>query len=104
MLKPISLSRRYVWLAFLVLIPYVGSYYFLSRLGFRDSDEHHMIGFYFVTPLTPERACLNTACVVFYSPLILIDNVMGTGRYPGISMPLSQLEARKHPSKQRCQE
>jgi hypothetical protein len=68
----------------ILLTLYVGSYYVLSRRGFREADELKWHGFYFVNPPrdSPTWRRWNYSLVTFYSPLIWIDNALGTGRTP----------------------
>jgi hypothetical protein len=79
------------------LLAYVGSYYVLSRRGFREADRVGFKGFYFVSPRPPwegggsERE--NIQRDRFYWPLIQLDWMLGTGRHPaaepmwGVSNP-----------------
>jgi hypothetical protein len=65
------------------VLAYVGSYYILSRRGFREADQYGFKGFYFVTPVyggASERA--NQQRFQFYWPLIQLDILLGTGRHP----------------------
>jgi hypothetical protein len=66
------------------VLAYVGSYYVLSRRGFRESDRYGYKGFHFVPPVYgggSERA--NERYFRFYWPLIRLDEFLGTGRPPG---------------------
>ena len=73
----------------IALALYVGSYYVLSRQGFRQADREKWHGFYFVNPPRDSRSWRqwNYSLVTFYFPLIWVDNAMGTG-YPPASEPL----------------
>jgi hypothetical protein len=71
-----SRRRRLLILATVLLALYVGSYLILSRRGFiRD-------GYFFPPQETASWRVCNYRCVAFYSPLILIDNLLGTGKRP----------------------
>lgn len=61
---------------------YVGSYIFLSRQAFREADRHNMAGFWFVNPPRDSEnwRSLNYGLARFYYPLIVVDNLLGTGR------------------------
>jgi hypothetical protein len=61
---------------------YFASYFFLSRLGFEQSDDLGVAGVYFVVPDTPLRAVANRFCVVIYFPMIVLDCEVGQGRWP----------------------
>jgi hypothetical protein len=69
---------------------YVGSYYRLSRIGFREADRWNVDGFYFCDLTNPELDDVNQALATFYRPLIAIDVALGTGRRPA-SAPLRGL-------------
>jgi hypothetical protein len=64
-------------------IGYVGSYYVLSRRGFREADRYGFKGFYFVTPVRDgSSGQANARRYLFYWPLIQLDLILGTGRHP----------------------
>ncbi|NUQ61344.1 MAG: hypothetical protein HUU20_02580 [Pirellulales bacterium] len=76
---------------------YVSSYLALSRQGFAGCDACNAEGFYFFLP--PEETthwsvwwwrCRNHTLVGVYYPLIMLDNLIGTGR-PVASEPIWQL-------------
>ena len=63
------------------VLAYVGSYYVLSRRGFREADKYGFKGFFFVPPVYgggSEPA--NYRYFRFYWPLIRLDRFLGTGR------------------------
>jgi len=61
---------------------YVATYLGLSRNGFRYADRVNADGFYFVEPRNEAADTMNCACTIVYSPLIFLDNLIGTGRPP----------------------
>ena len=63
------------------LLVYVSSYMVLSRQGFAKADAIELEGLWFFTPEDGNgwRVCHYT-CVIAYLPLVLIDNLMGSGR------------------------
>jgi hypothetical protein len=64
-----------------ILFLYAASYYFFSRRGFAVSDRYNIEGFYFLKPFpTMQWRIVNYSMIIFYYPLILIDNSIGTGR------------------------
>ena len=76
-------KHRKKWLvwALVLLLAYVGSYAVLSRRAFREAEECGNLGFYFFTPEdTGAWHVKNYGLVFLYYPLILIDNILGTGR------------------------
>ena len=82
---------RKKWVRFtlvLLLALYIGSYLLLSRRGFHISDEYGMKGFVFCPLRDPASFRLHFACVVFYAPLIVVDNLVGTGRRPDLNEPM----------------
>jgi hypothetical protein len=84
--------KRWRWALVLALLCYVGSYLALSRVGFAWADQYGAKGFYFVEPRDTRLWRLeNSTCVCVYCPLIIIDNWLGTGRWPG-SEPLWGLD------------
>ncbi len=87
------MARRIRWLrvvAVATLILYVGSYYGLSRRGFREADRYGAEGFYFVFPRDRLSENVDLACYCAYWPLVQIDVVVGTGRVHA-SLPLHTL-------------
>ena len=73
-----------------LLVLYVGSYLVLSRRAFQVADATNAEGFYFVEPSSDAAWLVHEACCVFYYPLILLDQLLGTGRPPA-SRPLGGL-------------
>ncbi|HUG20462.1 MAG TPA: hypothetical protein VMM56_15855 [Planctomycetaceae bacterium] len=60
---------------------YVSSYLVLSRRGFAEADAWQAEGFYFLTPRDSAAWRFGNSSLDFiYTPLILIDNTIGTGR------------------------
>jgi hypothetical protein len=75
------------------LLAYVGSYYVLSRRGFRETEELGFKGFYFVMPEPGDGSSqANARHIRFYWPLIQLDLFLGTGRHPAAD-PLWGLDA-----------
>ena len=76
----------------ILLASYVGSYLVLSRRGYAEADEYHMIGFYYFLPEnSDEWRSKERAFELFYWPLNEIDQAIGTGRPLGAE-PLWGLE------------
>jgi len=65
-----------------VAVLYVATYLGLSRAGFRYADRVNCEGFYSVEPRDEAADRINYACTIVHYPLILIDNLIGTGRPP----------------------
>lgn len=64
-----------------LLLVYMSSYLMLSRRAFARADAMGLGGLWFFTPEDGEHWRLgHYKCVVVYSPLIVMDNLMGTGR------------------------
>ena len=78
-------------LVVVVAVLYVGTYLGLSRAGFRYADRVNCDGFYFVEPRDEAADAIHYGCTIVYYPLILIDNLIGTGRPPGHA-PMRNLE------------
>lgn len=77
------ISRRRLCLFLIIGFTYVFSYLVLSRGGFVLSDRLGVGGFYFFEPRDSNVwRITNYSCVVFYYPLIALDNLIGTGRRP----------------------
>jgi hypothetical protein len=71
-----------------LLVVYISSYLVLSRRGFAEADAWQAEGFYFLTPRDSAAWRFgNYSLVAIYSPLILIDIAIGTGR-PIASEPM----------------
>ena len=82
------LKRRVVLAVAVLTLVYVGSYIALSRAAFAEARRTGVAGFYFITPRdTDWWRCSNYGCVALYRPLIVLDNCLGTGRWPA-SEPL----------------
>lgn len=64
------------------MLAYAGSYYVLSRRGYREADQHGLHGFYFVLPTTKAENTTNARFNRLYWPLIQVELVLGTGRLP----------------------
>ncbi len=62
-----------------VLASYITLYLVLSRIGFQWAKAIHSRGFYFVYPTGTVSAVANYTCVVVFYPLIVVDNLLGTG-------------------------
>jgi len=76
--------RLTIFLVAALLIAYLGSYLVLSRRAFAEADSQYIKGFYFFPPRESDswQFC-NRACFWLYYPLIVVDNSVGTGRWPG---------------------
>ncbi len=61
---------------------YFASYFYLSRLGFDQSEDVGVAGVYFVVPDTPIRSVANRFCVVVHYPMVVLDCAAGQGRWP----------------------
>jgi hypothetical protein len=64
----------------LVGLIYVGSYFVLSRQGFRQADAAGFDRFYFCSPDRPAADSINSGLDTLYWPLIRVDVSLGTGR------------------------
>jgi hypothetical protein len=64
------------------MLAYVGSYYVLSRRGYREADRYNWHGFYFVLPSTEAESKTNARFNRLYWPLIRVELFIGTGRDP----------------------
>jgi hypothetical protein len=74
--------RRAIIVVALMLL-YVGSYLALSRQGFAQADQWYAKGFCFFTPRDSGLwRVSNYGCIAIYYPLIVVDNYLGTGRWP----------------------
>jgi len=62
-----------------VFVTYVILYLVLSRIGFQWAKATDSSGFYFVFPLGTISTTVNYTCVVVFYPLIVVDNMLGTG-------------------------
>lgn len=65
------------------LVVYVASYATWSRIAFARADHLGASGFYFVTPWNATAWRINRLVVALYSPLILVEHLLGTGRSIG---------------------
>lgn len=62
---------------------YLGSYIWLSRLGYAEADRYHSEGFYYFPPENSDTwKFKNRSCVYLYFPLNFVDRILGFGRYP----------------------
>jgi len=84
------MSKRRITVLVLLML-YAGTYLALSRAGFRWADRTNVEGFYFVEPRNEVADKVHHACTIVYYPLILTDNLIGTGRPPAHA-PLRRLE------------
>ena len=65
----------------IVLAIYVVSYGVMSRQAFIRSDSYELEGLWFATPIDGDGwRRRHYGCAVFFAPLILVDNAIGTGR------------------------
>jgi hypothetical protein len=84
-------------LAFLVLV-YVASYITMSRRGFRWADEYGFKGYYFYPyEDTDEWRGREYGTRWLFSPLIVLEHMLGTGRAPA-GEPLHGLSADRTPN------
>ena len=74
----------------LVGMIYVGSYFVISRPGFRQADAAGVDGFYFCSPDRSAADSINNWLDTVYLPLIRVDVALGTGR-EAASAPLRGL-------------
>ena len=87
-----KLDKRTKWSLFgailLVAVPYFFSYWHLSRRGYAEADNLELEGFYYF-PLenTDEWRRKNFLCVRLFTPINLLDRMLGYGRPPA-SEPL----------------
>ena len=87
-------GRRYVMILLAAtLVAYVGSYLALSRRAFREADKIGMTdSFAFMPPEnTDSWRRWHYGLLCLYSPLVLIDNLIGTGRHPMLSEPMWEI-------------
>jgi outer membrane protein assembly factor BamB len=82
MIKRTRRRRLLLAVGFVVAL-YLVSYVLMSRVGFRYANMSESAGFYFVPPATPRGYAVHAFFVAAYSPLIALDNFVGTGRPPG---------------------
>jgi hypothetical protein len=84
-------ARRWWLIAIVLVVAYVASYLILSRRGFAQTEALGGKGFYFFSPedTATWRTC-NYGCVVLFYPLIVADNLLGTGK-PVANEPLWHL-------------
>ena len=75
----------------MVLLAYAGTYLWLSRTGFNSADTYDADGFYFVEVDSPATFRVHRVLTLVFSPAILIERVLGTGRDPA-KEPLWGLE------------
>ena len=81
---PVRKSRRLVSVCVALLgMIYVGSYFVLSRQGFRQADAAGFEGFYFCAPNRSAADSINNGLDTLYWPLIRVDVSLGTGREAG---------------------
>lgn len=76
-------KRRTMMLWAFLLFLYIGSYLWLSRRGFDEARAWNAKGFYFFSPQDSDTwRYANQTCVYLYSPLIVVDEQLGTGMSP----------------------
>lgn len=75
---------QYILFAIIVLaFVYVGSYLFISRRGYAEARQADWPGFYYFTPENSDRwRRLNNGCRIFFAPLNMIEQWLGTGMTP----------------------
>ena len=80
----------------LALVAYVASYLVLSRRGMEEARKHKFIAYFFVRPrgYSDRDLSLHYKLVSFYSPLIAVDNMLGTRPPPctGVALSLGKPE------------
>jgi hypothetical protein len=84
-----------------LLLCYVSSYIVLSRRGFamcREAGMNDMGLYFFVPEESASWRWRNYGCVVFYYPLVQIDNTFITGRGIGCE-PLWRLSDKRRSSR-----
>ncbi len=80
----IHLSRKGRFIAVMMLVAYVASYFLWSRISARVYSEPWGVeGFYFVFPTSARAKLINHWITFFYFPMVYIESVLGTG--PGIA-------------------
>jgi hypothetical protein len=94
---------RRVWavaVVLLLLLAYLALYLILSRQGFALSEAVGAKGFYFCFPVEDTKSwrIRNRTCVLFFCPLIVVDNWVGTGE-PVAGEPLFHLSGRSEKGK-----
>ncbi len=80
----------------LALVAYVVSYLVLSRRGMDEATKHKFIAYFFVSPkgYSDKDLSLHYKLVRFYSPLIAVDDLLGTRPPPctGVTLRLGEPE------------
>lgn len=84
-------KRHYVFLTLTIAV-YLASYVVLSRRGYAEADRYHSEGFFY-SPLERSGAWQfkHYGCVILFWPLNQLDQLIGTGRPPQLSVPLMDL-------------
>ena len=86
------LSRSLLIASFILLClftAYVTSYIVYSRRAFSRCEAVGFVGFYFIPPEnTDVWRIKNYGCVLFYYPLIVVDEWIGTGKGVAWGEPL----------------
>jgi hypothetical protein len=83
--------RRVLIIGGFLLVLYVGPYVGLSRRGYAEARQNHMVGFYYFIPEDSDFWRLrNYFCVLVFYPLNIVDRCLGTGEPPA-KEPLSGL-------------
>jgi hypothetical protein len=75
--------RRLLIISGLLLVLYVGMYMGLSRRGYAEACQYHMVGFYYFTPEDSDSwRFRNYLCVFLFYPLNVVDERLGYGIGP----------------------
>lgn len=83
--------KKIVIPAVLCVVIYVASYVMLSRRGYAEMEQNNFAGFYYIPAADTDMSRLeNRVCACLFSPLNLIDQMLGCGRPPA-SEPLWNL-------------
>jgi hypothetical protein len=74
--------RRLIFIGILLAV-YICTYVGLSRRGYAEAREWHMVGFYYFTPEDSAFwAFKNYSCVCLFYPLNAVDRWLGYGEAP----------------------
>ncbi len=83
-MKIIQLNRKVCFVAVMMFVAYVASYFLWSHISARVvSKPRGMEGFYFVFPSSARAKLINHWITIVYFPLVYIEGVLGTG--PGLA-------------------
>ncbi len=82
--------KRWVRGAAIFLAVYIAAYAVLSRWGMAQSRELQLAGWYFFVPRkdSSSRHYLHLGCIAAFSPLIVLERVLGTAEWPACSEPM----------------